>query len=257
MRYGLCCSPELGLRAVELGVDYLEVGANGFNGLEPTWDPTPFRGLPIESTNCFFDGSIRLFGEHRTPYADYAKRTIDRAAEIGVKVMVIGSGGSRRAPEGYDPLQAEEEFVDIVAEIQAMAVPCGIVVAPEPLTREETNVGNDLARFSDALGAKGLAYTADSFHVLKEWALDLGLEPAPFEGPSESYWASQLPFAPAHIHIGDLPRNAPKADDPMMVGFAKRIKALGYNARISLECTVGDIETNLKNALSELRALFG
>jgi len=256
MRYGLCCSPETGRKAVELGVDYLEVGANGFNGLQTTWDPNPYRGLPIETTNCFFDGSIRLYGEGKTPYLDYAKRTIERAAEIGVKVMVIGSGGSRRAPDGYDPVGAEAEFVEIVEKIQAIAAPHNIILAPEPLTRLETNVGNDLSRLARALSSRGLAYTADSFHILKEWEFELGLEQAPMEGPSHSHWQDQMPTAPVHIHAGDLPRNYPKANDPMMIGFASRIKELGYDGRISLECNVGDIEQNLGDALAQLRQLF-
>lgn len=256
MKYGLCCSPDVAQKAVELGVDYVEVGAVGFNGLEPTWNRSAYEGLPIETTNVFFPGAIKLFGDNRTPYEDYAKRTVERAAEIGVKVMVIGSGGSRTAPDGYDPVLAEEEFVDVVATVQQIAKPYGIVVAPESLTRLETNVGNDLGRLARALNARGLAYTADSFHVLKEWAFDLGIEPAPVEGPSESHWRDQIPHAPAHIHIGDLPRNAPRADDPMMQGFARRIKELGYDARISLECNVGDLGTGLPNSLEQLRQLF-
>lgn len=256
MKYGLCCSVEAARKAVELGIDYVEVGAVGFNGLEPTWNKAAYEGLPVEATNVFFPGSIRLFGDNRTPFEDYAKRTVERAAEVGVKVMVIGSGGSRTAPDGYDPLQAKAEFVNVVAKVQEIARPFGIVIAPESLTRLETNVGNDLGRLSRALAAKGLAYTADSFHVLKEWALDLGIEPAPVEGPSEQHWREQIPHAPAHIHIGDYPRNAPKADDPMMVGFARRVKELGYDARISLECNIGELEKGLPDAISELKRLF-
>jgi hypothetical protein len=92
--------------------------------------------------------------------------------------------------------------------------------------------------------------------VLKEWAFDLGLDPAPVEGPSDTYWADQIPFAPAHVHLGDLPRMAPRSDDPMMQGFARRIKALGYDARMSLECNIGEMETGLPKALAELRKLF-
>jgi len=257
VKFGLCCSPEVSRTALELGVDYVEVGAVGFNGLQPDWDRSVFEGMPIEATNVFFPCSIKLVGPNRTPFLDYARRTVERAASVGVQVMVIGSGGSRSAPDGYDPLEAEAEFVEAAAAVQEIARPFGIVIAPESLTRLETNVGNDLGRLARTLRSKSVAYTADSFHVLKEWALDLGGESTPVEGPSESYWRDQIPFAPAHIHIGDLPRNAPKADDPMMQGFARRIRELGYEARISLECRLGEIEEELPAALRELRRLFG
>jgi hypothetical protein len=139
-------------------------------------------------------------------------------------------------------------------------------MAPESLTRLETNVGNDLGRLARLLKERGVAYTADSFHVLKEWEFGTQGEGRGTrdegrgtrdEGPSDAHWTEQIPFAPAHIHIGDLPRNYPKAADPMMRGFARRIKELGYDGRISLECSLGELSTGLPAALKELHALFG
>ena len=280
MKFGICCGIDSAIQALDLGAEYIELGAVAFNGLEPDWNPLPFVGVPIETTNVFFPGAIKLFGPERTPYEEYAKRAIDRAAEVGVKIMVVGSGVSRRAPEGSDPATMDAEFADIVANMQRIASPYGIAMAPESLTRLETNVGNDLGRLARLLKERGVAYTADSFHVLKEWEFDTQAEGrgtrdegrgvkdlgsaqrgegrgTTDDGPSAAHWAEQIPFAPAHIHIGDLPRNYPKAADPMMQGFARRIKELGYDGRISLECSLGELSTGLPSALKELRTLFG
>ncbi len=113
---------------------------------------------------------------------------------------------------------------------------------------EEDEVVERLARL---LHERGVEYTADSFHVLKEWDFE-----HPGTVPTAEHWVEQIPFKPAHIHIGDLPRNYPKADDPMMQGFAKRLREVGYDGRISLECSLGELETGLPAALKELRALF-
>lgn len=255
MRFGLCCSVEDAPQAVERGVDYVEVAAVGFNGVQPSWDRSIYEGLPIEATNVFCPGSIKLVGPCRSDYRDYARRTVERAAEIGVKVMVVGSGASRAAPDGCDPVRAEAEFIDVVAELQEIAEPFGIAIAPESLNREETNVGNDLGRLARALAERGLAFTADSYHVLKEWARIVGPE-APREGPSEAFWREQIPRCPLHVHVGDLARNAPRADDPMMQGFARRLRELGYAGRVSLECRIGELPTGLPDALRQLRALF-
>jgi len=252
MRYGICCGIDSANRALELGAEYVELGAVSFNGLQPDWDPLPFVGLPVETTNVFFPGAIQLFGPDRTPYDEYAERAISRAAEVGVRVMVVGSGGSRRAPQGSNLAEMDAAFADVVANLQLIADGYGIVMAPESLTRLETNVGNDLGRLARLLKERGIAYTADSFHVLKEWDLD---HPGS-DGPTEQHWIEQLPFAPAHIHIGDLPRDYPKSSDPMMQGFAKRLKELAYDGRISLECSLGELETGLPSALKELHALF-
>lgn len=259
MKFGICCGIDSAHQALDLGAEYIELGAVAFNGLEPDWDPLPFVGLPIETTNVFFPGAIKLFGDERTPYEEYAKRAIARAAEVGVKIMVVGSGVSRRAPEGSDAPTMDAEFADIVANMQRIASPYGIAMAPESLTRLETNVGNDLGRLARLLKERGVAFTADSFHVLKEWEFDTEGEGSGTRdgGPSAAHWEDQIPFAPAHIHIGDLPRNYPKAADPMMQGFANRIKELGYDGRISLECSLGELSTGLPAALKELHALFG
>ena len=77
-------------------------------------------------------------------------------------------------------------------------------MAPESLNRSETNVGNDLGQLAKDLAAKGIAYTADLYHILYEANAD-GHPPD---------FAEQLPFAPLHVHLADLPRHVPAPDDP-------------------------------------------
>ena len=71
-------------------------------------------GLPIlpECFNCFFPPDISLVGEKTDlrVIGAYAEKGLKRAAEIGGKVAVIGSGGARRIPDGYDPKTATNSF---------------------------------------------------------------------------------------------------------------------------------------------------
>lgn len=243
MKYGLCCSLENASLAVKAGFDYVELGAGLFQGLDPNYMQNPFAGLPVEATNLFFVGSLRLFGAARTPVFDYVKRTVERAANAGVKVMVIGSGGVRRAPDGLDAATALEGFIRVAEMAQSVASRCGIVIAPESLNRSETNVGNDLPSLAVALRSVGVGYTPDTYHVLYE------------EGQGEIDWAAQIPFMPDHVHIGNRARVVFGPDEPELIGAATRLRDLGYDGRISYE---GAIEpSQYSGQLAAMKAIFG
>jgi sugar phosphate isomerase/epimerase len=228
------------------GFDYVEVGAAGFNGLSDDWDPLPYRHLPILATNVFFDSRVKLFDPGKTSYLDYAIATMSRAKSLDVPLMVIGSGASRTS---LDPSLGDGPFVDIVAEIAKLARHLDIVIAPESLNRTETNVGNDLRSLALALRQAGAGYTADSYHILFEWDA---------EGRSlsiDDLYTEQIPFAPSHVHIANLPRTGVDARDPMLQGFAKRLRTLDYRGNVSLECNRTD-SSGLATWLNELQQLF-
>lgn len=243
MKFGVCADVADATVILDAGFDYVEVGASGFGGFDDDWSRAKFLKVPILATNLFFDGRIKLFGEGRTPYREYAERTIRRAASLGIPVMVIGSGASRRDSNG------DNAFVDMVAELSEIASPLGIALAPESLNRTETNVGNDLRSLALALHERGVAYTADSYHILFEWDADGRAHTL------EDLYVEQVPFAPAHVHIADLPRVGVAAEDPMLQAFAARLKGLGYTGNISLECTRGP-EFDYPAAREALRRIF-
>lgn len=248
MRFGVCCGIEDADVVLGAGFDYLELGASSLGE-----DPRRYEGLPVEATNLFFPNAVKLFGREATPYLDVARATVDRAARLGVQTMVIGSGASRKAPDGVDMEVAEREFLLIAASIGDHAKQYGITIAPESLNRSETNIGNDLGCLARGLRYAGVGYTADSYHVLYEWHEDFPIEPY----PRAEHWAEQLPFAPSHVHIADLPRHAPRPNDLMVQGFAARLHELGYDGRVSLEYRRGsNFEAELNRALFDLRVLF-
>lgn len=260
MRFGVCCSLEQAETALKCGAEYVEPGALGFKGLEESWDPAPYRDLPIEATNLFFPGEIVLFGPNKsnpTDVSDYISKTLERAASIGVQLMVIGSGNSRKAPAPGMPVsEANVQFVQLVQRVQREARQYGITIAPESLNRTETNVGNDLGWLANALAVAGAGFTADSFHVLYEWDANMREGQPDLEAPSEFHLIEQIPTTPSHVHFGDLPRSFPRASDPMMRAFCGRLNVLDYDARVSLECRWEDFERELPEALGEARTLL-
>ncbi len=243
MKFGLCCGLDEASLALSLGYDYVELGASS---IAAALDLSAYKGLSIEATNHFFPGSIQLFGPNSEDYRNYAPEAIARVAGLGAKVMVVGSGGSRRAPESVSEDIAEARFVEVAATLQEMATHHGITIAPESLNRSETNVGNDLGELANRLRASGVGYTADLYHILYEANAD-GHDPD---------MIAQVPFTPTHVHLADLPRFAPSADDPAVIAFAHRLRDLGYNARISLECQRPNGAEDLQKGLATMKALF-
>lgn len=251
MRFGLCCGLDRAAEAIAAGFDYVELSASEMAMADP-WDPCRYDGITVEATNLFFPGSVRLIGPNATPYEDPARRAIERAASLGVKVMVVGSGGSRRAPDGFPQEAAEDRFADVAAELQQIAAQHGVTIAPEPLCREETNVGNDVGRLAERLAARGVGFTLDSFHVIRVAEL-LAYD----ESGALSGWRDEVRRCPAHVHLANRERLVPESSDPMMRGLVLRLRELGYDGRCSLECSGFDVARDSARALDELHTLFG
>lgn len=248
MKFGVCCSLGQARLVLDAGFDYVELPAGQlFGGVEePDW--AQLEGLSIEATNLFVHGDLRLVGPDKGDVRGYAERLIPRAAKAGVQTMVIGSGGARRAPAGYDLDTAEDDFLDSASLCSKIAAEHGIVIAPESLRPEETNVGCFLGDFARMLNYRGVAYTADSYHVLNQ--------PGAFPESAE-FWKSELPFTPVHVHLSNKERTWQVADAEELSGFVARLKELGYDGRVSLECSWGDFEKELPEALNQVRELIG
>lgn len=254
MHFGVCVGLPHAREALAAGFEFVEIPAQVFKGTDDIYDPDTTKGIPTPVTNFFFPGGMKLFGAERGAYSDYARKVLDRAAKSGVKVMVIGSGSTRRAPDGYNEDAAFDSFIEIVAEIEKRAKKMGIHLAPESLTRADTNVGNDLAVLAKALKSKGVGFTANSYHILAEWDADGRERGKAF--PSDAFWKKKIPHLPTHVHLADFSRSFPRADDLMIKGFVKRLQALHYKGRVSLECRLSDYGKELPAALAELKKIF-
>jgi sugar phosphate isomerase/epimerase len=229
------------------GFDYVELpAAIVFGGRdEPNWER--LGDVKVEATNIFAPTDLRLVGPEIGDVRGYAEVVIPRAALAGVAVMVIGSGGSRKSPAGYDLDAAEGDFLDSAARCAAIGKEHGVTIAPESLVPQETNVGNYLGDLARMLHHRGVGYTADSYHVLNQ----------PGAVPAESwFWEEEMPFAPAHVHFSTHDRTWRVGEDPAVEGFVLRLKELGYDGRISLECRWEEFEAELPEALAAVRSIF-
>ena len=234
------------------GLDYLEANVTGF--LMPENSDEEFAANkalaatitpPIYSANGFFPGEIKIVG----PEADieravkYSRTALRRASEIGIKILVLGSSGSRSIPEGFSREEARKQFIDFLKRIAPDAEKNGVIVAIEPLQTEETNFINTVpegAQIARETGSEYIAVIADLFHMAR-------MKESPEDIINS---ADKL----VHCHIAEVEeRTAPGVKGDDFTPYLKALKSIKYDGRMSVECSWQDIDTQLPKAIQTMR----
>ena len=139
----------------QFGFDYLELSLSGLAALPPPAFSSLHRrikrsGIPCEACNNFFPPRVRLTGsEARLPVAlDYARAAMERAASLGVCLIVFGSSDARNMPQGFPKEVAGKQIVELLQHLGPVAAQHGITIAIEPLNRQESNILTGLRKDS-------------------------------------------------------------------------------------------------------------
>ena len=246
------CGSKWAEAAGAAGLSYLEANVSSF--LMPEKSDEEFASnkalalssaLPFYSANGFFPREIKIVG----PEADhdravrYSETAFRRASEIGMKILVLGSGGSRKIPDGFSRDEAVRQFLDFLKRIAPAAEKYGVIVAIEPLQVSECNFintvteGADLARKT---GSPNICVLADIFHMTRM-----------NESP-ESIVAAADKLV--HCHIAENEERTPpgvKGDD--FAPYLKALKKIRYTGGMSFECSWKDVPTQLPEAAAYLR----
>jgi sugar phosphate isomerase/epimerase len=251
-RLGVCTSIGNAFAVKSAGGDYVEESVQGF--LIPDRPASEFREkvraaagspLPVPACNSFLPGSLKSVGPDARPdeIAAYAGTAFRRAAEIGVTTVVFGSSGSRSIPDGFDRTEARLQFVGLLRRLGPLAAAHGVVVAIEPLNRDETNFINTVAEGAAIVreaGHPNIRLLADIYHMLRE-----------NEGPEALVEAGPLL---RHVHIAEKDRRTPPGtagDD--FTPYLQALRRSGYSGDISIECRWDDLAAELPAALKALR----
>lgn len=253
MEFGICYG-ELDLSAcAAAGFDYCELAAARV--LDPgvsdrEWAATRDRilsaALPVPVCNLFFPGDLKLVGPERdlARAVEYADKVFQRLEAIGGRVQVFGSGGARRAPEGYAVEKATEDVKELLARIAPLAERRSVVIAMEHLRSAECNV---LTTFEATL-----ALVREVDHPAVRALVDLYHlgqmnEPLGLVGSAGGLLA--------HVHIADpATRHDPASAGSDLRPLFRQLKAADYDACISLECRWDDLADGMKAARDVLAA---
>jgi sugar phosphate isomerase/epimerase len=183
--------------------------------------------LPIQACNSFLPGSHRSTGPDADPdkVLQYAETAFRRAGEIGVEIIVFGSSGSRKLPEGFPREQAVEQFCGLLSKMGPMARQHGITVVIEPLRRKEDNFINTVvqgAEIAERVNHPNIRLLADFYHMLQNG-----------EDPNDIQKVGHLL---KHCHIAEKEqRTAPGVKGDDFRPFFAALKSVGYKGRLSIE----------------------
>lgn len=184
--------------------------------------------IPCPMMNGFLPGNgPRLVG----PQADlpallrWVQAAFPRARRAGVRLITVGSGGSRRIPRDFEPAKAREQFSKAMAAVAAVARDNGLTLAVENLNSGETNLGTTLAETLAMLEAAGpdLKLTADLYHMLRDKDPAAELRKA----------AGRL----VHVHVAENKgRLAPGTGGEDFRPHLAILREMGYRGSFSFEC---------------------
>ncbi len=190
--------------------------------------------MKIEQVNIFIPGELKLVGPDVKEEAilSYAKVVFERCQAAGVKMVVWGSGGARRLPDGFDRNEATEQFIYIAKKVALIARQYKIDIALENLNQTETNFITSVDE-AHAIAVKvdqpNFGLCVDIYHMLKEG------EPAAAIEKTKKYLM--------HIDIAEKENRAPPGvgGEDFRV-YLKMLKKVGYSGKIILECRFNDLE---------------
>lgn len=254
MKFGICTSVTQAATLKNIPFDYLEEGVRSF--LVPEQPQETFAVLlqaarklpvPIEAANVFLPGDLPLIATPTRPIdtariEHYVKTALQRAEQVGIRVIVFGSAGARNCPEGYDKEDAVRQTAQHLATWSEWARNHGVEIALEPLGYAEANTINTVVEGGAVVQSimdSGARLLADTYHMVcnKE-------EPA-----------SMQPYVPllAHVHVAELEgRAAPGQSDFDFRPYFSVLKRGGYDRRISIECHWGQMSSEVDRAMATL-----
>lgn len=253
MKIGICTSVEHAQRVKAAGYDFVEEQVQRVLAPavpDPGWTvPAALAEsvLPVPAVNVLLPGTLRVTGPEVRPddQRAYLERVFARAAGVGIGIVVFGSGGARKVPEGFSMTEARSQVVGFCRLAAELASPHDVTLVVEHLNRSETNILN---RLSDcAAVVREVAHPAcrllvDSYHL---WLEDESLDAV----------QENLDLI-RHVHVADREgRTAPgESGQSNYRPLFRVLKRGGYDARISIEAKgFDDFEGVGPRVLSRLR----
>lgn len=251
VKVGVCLDADQFEAAQAAGFDYVEIGASRVAALtDQEFDQLSARvsqlRIPVAAANVFVPASIKLVGPEidKARQMEYVGKTLGRLKKLGVSVLVFGSGGARRVPDGFPREEATAQLVDFCRRIAPVARENGITIAIEPLRRQETNIINTAAEglaLVKAVGRLEIKLLVDYYHLTEE-----------AESPGVLLEAGK---AIVHTHIANPKgRVYPlSADESDYAPFFANLCAIGYAGRLSIEASTTDFTAQAPQSLAMLR----
>lgn len=252
MRFGICVGLDKIQVVQDVGYDYIELAVGTVKPEAPDAEFDAVREqfadaeIVPEAWNCLLPGDLKVTGPEVDRYRAerYLRTAFERIEELGGEVVVFGSGGARKVPEGFPMEEAREQVIEFACLAGRIAGSHGIDIAIEPLNVKETNIVNSVSEGMEIVRAAEHPFVkvlADLYHIEEE---NEPIQHVIEAGPDL-----------VHTHTADTGRLYPGSGSYPHREFIEALRAIGYNDRMSVECKFNDFDTECRKALQFLRAL--
>lgn len=255
MKIGICTDAAHIAQLSEGAADYIELNLTSIKNMseaefQEMEKILADKGVRAETTNCFFPADVKLCGRKldMVKVSVYTERALHRAAYLGIKTCVLGSGAARMIDEGENAKLCSSQLVDVFGKVGDIAKNYGITVVIEPLNKGETNTINSVTEAAEIvrkLKHDNIMLLADIFH--------LALENEPLSVISENGDILR------HMHIARpegrlFPR---KGDGYDYMAVKEAVDKAGYDLRISIEgAPFGEFKESAEESLRFLKGIF-
>lgn len=254
VQVGYCTGLKNIAAAKAAGFDYVELSTTEIATLsdadfEQAAQEIARIAMPTPTANLFLPAALKVTGPAAAPEQQiaYVTKAFDRLSRLGVRIVVFGSGGARRVPDGFAQEDAFRQLVEFGKRIAPLARERNITVAIEPLRRAETNIINSAAeglRLVEAVDDPGFQLMVDFYHLASE-----------HEDPGIIVRAGPRL---RHVHMA----NPNGRVFPLAAGefeyapFFAALRSIGYGQRISVEASTTDLQRDAPRAIALLRGAF-
>lgn len=186
------------------------------------------------------------------PDADKAKqdqhlaKALARAKRLGLKMVVLNNGPSRKVPEGFAADKAWKQLVDFGRRFAAEAKKNDITVLVQPLRPEETNLVTnvpDALKLVKAVGRPNFQLLVDYSFMAMQNEDPAVLAKA--RGHLKHVWIS-------NPNGRTYPMNAQEADYP---AFFAALKKIGYRGGVSVHARTDNFFADAPPAMAFLRKM--
>ena len=230
---GVCTRDVAG--AAKYGFDYVEpaaaeIAAMSIDQFREFSDTVLASPLRCHAFNSFIrHPDLKVVGREVPTSAlkEYLEGCLPRCRRLGASIVVWGSAGSRNVPEGFSREQARDQIAAFLKMAGEVARHSHVIVAIEPLRRQESNILNTGAEALEMVRRvkhPNIRMIIDYFHLREE-----NEDPRIIEiGRREIV---HLHFANPHGRV--WPHDL--VEDDHYTAFFGYLKKTGYSGGISIE----------------------
>jgi sugar phosphate isomerase/epimerase len=232
-----------------LGYNFIEVALNSLqlenkNEYKELIKPVLASPLPTKAFNMFFPQGLRIVGPeaNESRIRNYITLAVETLVRTKASIIVLGSAGARHIPEGWERQHAEEQFLKVLSWCADEMQGTSIILAIEPLNRQESNFINSVeegVHFARQINRAEIQVLADFYHMDEEQEpLDTLMK--------HKEWL-------AHIHLADTGRKNPGSGQYDYDTFVSILKEIEYTGMISSECFVDDPRTSMEQSMAFIK----